>query len=94
MARKNVTKEPSTYRVMVEKNPYKQVSINFADREEALQYAHELTSKDTAWYGIYELNPLCDYLITVESKRLVTHDNSVPINIKPDKLPKLKRKEK
>lgn len=80
MARKSKeTKvEPSVFRLMIEKFPYKQVTMDFADKEEALQYAHELTSENTAWYGLYEINPKADYLISVEHRRLRPHDDSIP----------------
>lgn len=80
MARKSKeTKvEPSVFRLMIEKFPYKQVTMDFADKEEALQYAHELTSENTAWYGLYEINPKADYLISVEHCRLRPHDDSIP----------------
>lgn len=75
--RKEVNNEPSTFRVMVTEFPYNHITVDFTTKEEALQYAHELTSENTAWYGVYELNPRCEYLISVEHKRLRPHDDVV-----------------
>ena len=75
--RKEVNNEPSTFRVMVTEFPYNHITVDFTTKEEALQYAHELTSENTAWYGIYELNPRYEYLISVEHKRLRPYDDVV-----------------
>lgn len=75
--RKEVNNEPSTFRVMVTEFPYNHITVDFTTKEEALQYAHELTSENTAWYGVYELNPRCEYLISVEHKRLRPYDDVV-----------------
>ena len=75
--RKEVSNEPSTFRVMVTEFPYNHITVDFTTKEEALQYAHELTSENTAWYGIYELNPRVEYLISVEHKRLRPHDDTI-----------------
>jgi len=79
MAKRKESKiEQSTYRLMIEQFPYKHISIDFLDKDEALQHAHQLTNKDTAWYGLYEINPKADFLILVEHNRLRPHDNSIP----------------
>ena len=75
--RKEVNNEPSTFRVMVTEFPYNHITVDFTTKEEALQYANELTSENTAWYGIYELNPRSEYLISVEHKRLRPHDDTI-----------------
>lgn len=80
MARKSKeTKiEPSVFRAMIEQFPYKQITMDFTNKEEALEYVHSLTSDDTAWYGLYEINPKADFLILVEHNRLRPHDISIP----------------
>ena len=99
--RKEVNNEPSTFRVMVTEFPYNHITVDFTTKEEALQYAHELTSENTAWYGVYELNPRCEYLISVEHKRLRPHDDVVvtkrkerePVEQKRRTQRKVKRKQ-
>lgn len=79
MARKSKEKniEPSIFRVMIEKFPYKQITVDFSSKEEALEYAHALTSESTVWYGLYEVNPRVDRLIHIEHRRLRPHDDPV-----------------
>lgn len=99
--RKEVNNEPSTFRVMVTEFPYNHITVDFTTKEEALQYAHELTSENAAWYGIYELNPRCEYLISVEHKRLRPYDDVVvtkrkerePVEQKRRTQRKVKRKQ-
>ena len=90
--RKEVNNEPSTFRVMVTEFPYNHITVDFTTKEEALQYAHELTSENTAWYGVYELNPRCEYLISVEHKRLRPHDDVVVTKRKEREPVEQKRK--
>jgi len=80
MARKSKeTKvEPSIFRVMIEEFPYKQTSVDFNSKEEALEYVHSLTSDNTAWYGLYEISPKADFIISVEHKRIRPHNISIP----------------
>lgn len=85
--RKEVNNEPSTFRVMVTEFPYNHITVDFTTKEEALQYAHELTSENTAWYGVYELNPRCEYLISVEHKRLRPHDDDVVVAKRKEREP-------
>lgn len=73
---KESTVEPSVFRVMIEQFPYKHVTIDFATKEEALDYVHSLTEKDTAFYGVYEISPIVDYLISIEHRRLRPHDDT------------------
>ena len=84
--------EPSIFRVMVEHFPYKQTHTDFFDKEEALQYAHSLVNKTTAWYGVYELNPLCNYLISVESNRLRPYDDTIHITPRSDESVSIKHR--
>lgn len=70
--------EPSIFRAMIEKFPYKQITMDFTTKEEALEYVHTLTSEDTTWYGLYEVNPKVDYLISIEHRRLRPHDDTIP----------------
>lgn len=90
--RKEVKIEPSIFRVMVEQFPYKQIHIDFSEKEEALQYVHELTSENTAWYGVYELNPRSDYLISVDHKRLRPYDDRIFTKPKENEQAKPKRR--
>ena len=99
--RKEVNNEPSTFRVMVTEFPYNHITVDFTTKEEALQYAHELTSENTSWYGIYELNPRCEYLISVDHNRLRPYDDVVvtkrkerePVEQKRRTQRKVKRKQ-
>ena len=77
--KKEEVMDPSIFRLMIEEYPYKQTTINFTNKEEALQYAHDLTSDNTAWYGLYEVRPDYYYLISIEHKRLRPHDNLLPV---------------
>lgn len=70
--------EPSVFRVMIEKLPYKNVTVDFTTKEAALEYADNLTNKDTAWYGVYEINPKSDRLICIKNNRLIPHDDTIP----------------
>ena len=90
--RKEVKIEPSTFRVMVEKYPYKQITVDFTTKEDALQYAHDLTEANTSWYGVYELNPRRDYLISVERNRLRPFDDKVTTPPKENEQSKPKRR--
>ncbi len=80
MARKSkeIKVEPSIFRVMIEEFPYKQTSVDFNSKEKALEYVHSLTSDNTAWYGLYEISPKADFLISVEHNRLRSHNISIP----------------
>jgi hypothetical protein len=70
--------EPSIFRAMIEKFPYKQITIDFPSKEEALEYVHALTNENTAWYGLYELNPAVDSLIYIEHRRLRPYNDTIP----------------
>lgn len=70
--------EPSIFRVMIEKLPYKNVTVDFTTKEAALEYADNLTNKDTAWYGVYEVNPKVNRLICIKHNRLRPHDDAIP----------------
>ena len=83
--------EPSVFRVMEERVPFKFTTTDFQSKDEALNYVHELTSSTTAWYGVYELNPKVDYLISVENKRLIPHDDRIIVKPKEDDT-KVKRR--
>jgi len=76
--------EPSVFRVMEERVPYKNITIDFDSKDEALEYVHSLTTSTTAWYGVYEINPRVDYLISVEHKRLIPHDDRIIARPKED----------
>lgn len=67
--------EPSVFRVMVEKLPYKNVTVDFATEEAALEYTDNLTNKDTSWYGVYEISPKANHLICIKHNRLRPHDD-------------------
>jgi hypothetical protein len=77
MARKSkeTNVEPSIFRAMIEKFPYKHISVDFTSKEEALEYVHTLTSESTTWYGLYEINPRIDRLIYIEHRRLRPYDD-------------------
>lgn len=92
MARKSkeIKVEPSIFRAMIEEFPYKQITVDFTNKEDALNYVHSLTSDNTAWYGLYEINPKAEFLILVEHNRLRPHDNSIP-KISKDNTKKEKR---
>jgi hypothetical protein len=92
MATKTKKGEPSTYRGIMEKVPFKMTSMEFSERGTALQYVHELADNKTAWYGVYEINPVVNHLISIEQKRLIPHDDRIMIRPKEtsDK-PKLHR---
>ena len=85
MARKSkeTNVEPSIFRAMVECFPYKQVTMDFSSKEEALEYVHSLTSESVVWYGLYEINPRVDRLIYIEHQRLRPHDDP-PTDISTD----------
>ena len=72
---KETSVEPSIFRAMVEKFPYKQITVDFSSKEEALEYVHTLTSESTVWYGLYEVSPRVDRLIYIEHRRLRPHDD-------------------
>ena len=70
----------------------------FQTKEEALDYANNLSSLLIEWYGIYELSPKVDYLISIEHKRLIPHDDKIIVKPKDDgvqqKLHKQRQKKK
>lgn len=70
--------EPSVFRVMVEKLPYKNITVDFATKEAALEYTDNLTNKDTSWYGVYEISPKSNRLICIKHNRLIPHDDTIP----------------
>lgn len=74
---KETNVEPSIFRAMVEGFPYKQITVDFTTKEEALEYVHALPSESTVWYGLYEVNPRVDRLIHIEHRRLRPHDDPV-----------------
>lgn len=80
---KETSVEPSIFRAMIEKFPYKQISVDFSSKEEALEYVHALTSESTVWYGLYEVSPRVDRLIYIEHRRLRPHDDP-PTDISKD----------
>lgn len=96
MARKSkeVKIEPSVFRVMVENIPWKWVTTDFSSKEEALQYAHDLSSDKVAQYIVYELSPKVEHLIYVEHKRLVPYDDRIVVTPKEDSKPVKKRQRK
>lgn len=75
---KEVKVESSIFRVMVEQVPYKMIHVDFSIKEESLEYAHNLTSENAAWYGIYEVSQYSAGLIPVEHRRLRPHPDSIP----------------
>lgn len=81
---KNSNIEPSIFRAMIEQFPYKQITVDFATKEEALEYVHSLTSNDTTWYGLYERSPIAEYLLPIEHKRLRPYDDTLPEKISTD----------
>jgi len=89
---KNV--EPSIFRVMIERLPFNQSHIDFNSKEEALQYVHNLNDPIVAWYGVYEISPLSDYLIDIENKRLIPHDDRIIIKPKESNINDEKGKRK
>lgn len=91
---KEIKVEPSIFRVMVEQFPYKQIHIDFSEKEEALQYVHGLTSDNAAWYGVYELNPRCSYLISVEHNRLRPYDDTIHVKPRSDESVSIKQRRK
>lgn len=76
--------EPSTFRVMIERKGFINSHEDFATKEEALTYAHDTLCNDkkVAWYGVYELSPKVDYLISIEHKRLISHDDKIIVKPK------------
>lgn len=85
--------EPSVFRVMMEKLPYKNTTVDFTTKEAALEYADNLTNKDTAWYGVYEINPKVNNLICIKHNRLIPHDDTIP-NISKDNTKQVKQRKK
>ena len=75
--------EPSVFRVMIEKLPYKNITVDFTTKEAALEYTDNLTNKDTAWYGVYEISPKSNHLICIKHNRLIPHDER-PTKISKD----------
>lgn len=85
--------EPSVFRVMMEKLPYKNTTVDFTTKESALEYADNLTNKDTAWYGVYEINPKVNNLICIKHNRLIPHDDTIP-KISKDITKQVKQRKK
>lgn len=75
---KQPEKAPSTYRFMCLRAKSTNYSMSFETKDEALQYAESLDDPKIEWYGIYELDPECDYLKAVVSKRLLPYDDTIP----------------
>ena len=98
MPKKQKAKEPSTYRFMCTTTDLKRgYHLDFSTKEEALQHAAELNDPTIDWYGIYELDPMCDYLKPVTNKRLIPHDDRIPTRFlkeREDKESKVSKKRK
>lgn len=90
---KEIKVEPSVFRVMVERKGFVNSHEDFSTKDDALNYAHDTLCNDAnvAWYGVYELNPKVDYLISIEHKRLIPHDDKIIVKPK-ESSDKQKRK--
>lgn len=80
MAKKQVEIHPSIYRFVCMRDKSTNYHLDFASLNEAIAYTEELNDSKIEWYGVYELRPDKDYLITVLSKRLRPYDDSIPVS--------------
>ena len=92
MARKKMAVEPSIFRFMCLRNGNTNYHMDFTTKEEAIAYADELNDPKIEWYGIYEVSPLKDYLISVTSKRLQPYRDNIITKHKEDDKPVRKRR--
>jgi hypothetical protein len=76
MSRKKSQAEPSTFRLMYININGSGDHLDFKSKDDAIQYAESISNK-IEWYGIYELNPKCDYLIMVTHKRILPYINTI-----------------
>lgn len=81
MSRKIKSKEPSIFRLMYISIDCKNNNhVDFQTKEEALDYANNLNSSLIEWYGIYELDPICNYMKRIVSNRLIKYNNIIDID--------------
>lgn len=91
MSRSKKSTDPSMFRFMCITSDNHNYHKDFLSKEEALQYAEEIDNSSIEWYGVYELVPYLDYLVTIVSKRLIPHNNVIYINSKNSKNSTRKR---
>lgn len=84
MARRKPSEDPSVFRFMCLRNGNTNYHKDFFTKEEALQYAEELNDPKIEWYGIYELNPNCDHLISIDHKRLQPYRDEIIVKPKQE----------
>lgn len=92
MARKKAPVDPSIFRFMCLRDGNTNYHKDFSTKEDALQYADELNDNKIEWYGIYEISPLKDYLISVDNKRLKPYKDNIIVKSKEDDKPVRKRR--
>lgn len=92
--KKNVTTEPSIFRFMCIREKNTNYHLDFPTKEEALAYCEELNDSKIEWYGVYELSPLCNTLISITNKRLQPYNDTIYVAPKEDTKERRKRKRK
>ena len=81
MAKKTRSKEPSVFRcICISKDCKNNYHSDFQTIDDAMQYANSISSESVEWYGVYEIDPLCDHLKLIESKRLIPYNNAIDSN--------------
>jgi hypothetical protein len=91
--RKKQEVAPSIFRFMCIKTDSKNYTADFQSKDEAIQYAESLYDPKMEWYGIYEISPIKDGLITVAHKRLIPHNDTI-IYERPKEEKEVKRRRK
>lgn len=72
MSRKSKQQDPSVFRFMcIRSTKGTNYHTDFATKEEAIDYIQSINDPKIEWYGLYEISPNSDHLITVLSKRVV-----------------------
>ena len=92
MARKTKEKEPSIFRFMCIKTDNKNYHLDFSSKDEVLQYVDELDDDKIEWYGVYELDPACLYQKSITHKRLIPHDDTIPLKYLKESRPDIVEK--
>ena len=92
MARKKCTVEPSIFRFMCIKDENKNYHSDFKSLEEAIKYIEKLKDSKIEWYGLYEIDPKKDHLVSISHKRLIPHNDIITYVAPEREQPKVRRK--
>jgi hypothetical protein len=90
MAKKR-SEESSVYRFMCIRSNNSNYHVDFASKNEALNYIEELNDSKIEWYGVYEISNNCNYLKPVVSKRLIPFNDRVDLKLLKEKVSDNKR---